>query len=203
VFDEWLRALKDRMFAGLAVRLGGVSPNGVTVLAFLVGAAAVGAILAGWRWGALGLWLLNRALDGLDGTLARVQGRSSDYGAYLDILLDFMIYAAVPVALALVATTPGAMLAALVLMSACYVNAASWMYLAALLERGGRHAGATAVVMPAGLVAGAETIVFYSAAIVVPGWMTGIFWVMAGLVGVGVAQRMLWARKHLGAGSAT
>lgn len=198
MFDEWLRGVKDRAFAGLAARLGGVSPDAVTLLAFLAGAAAVAAILAGWRGAALALWLLNRTLDGLDGTLARVQGRSSDFGAYLDILLDFVIYAAVPIALVLAAPSPGdATLAALVLMGGCYVNAASWMYLAAILERRGQHTGATRVVMPAGLVAGTETIVFYSAAILLPERIGLIFWVMAGLVLVGVVQRMLWALRTL------
>ncbi|MBA3259080.1 MAG: CDP-alcohol phosphatidyltransferase family protein [Gemmatimonadales bacterium] len=197
MFDEWLRAYKDRLLAGVAGRLGLVSPNQVTVLAFLVGAAAVAAIALGWRPLALALWLLNRVLDGLDGTMARLHGRSSDFGAYLDILLDFAVYAAVPVALALVAPAPGATFAALVLMASFYLNAASWMYLAALLERRGEHAGATRVVMPAGLVAGTETIVLYSAAILLPRQLGVICWVMAGLVFAGVMQRLLWAKRRL------
>jgi phosphatidylglycerophosphate synthase len=198
VFDEWLRLFKDRLLAGPAAALGFLSPNAVTVLAFLAGAAAVAAIAAGARWTALGLWLLNRTLDGLDGTLARVQGRSSDLGAYLDILLDFAVYAAVPIALVLAAPAAGATFAALVLMACFYLNAASWMYLAALLERRGHHAGATRVVMPAGLVAGAETILFYSAAILLPRHLRTILWLMAALVFVGVVQRLIWAARRLG-----
>ncbi|MBA2458047.1 MAG: CDP-alcohol phosphatidyltransferase family protein [Gemmatimonadales bacterium] len=197
MFDEWLRAYKDRLLAGVAGRLGRVSPNQVTVLAFLVGAGAVAAIAGGRRPLALVLWLLNRLLDGLDGTLARLHGRSSDFGAYLDILLDFAVYAAVPVALVLAAPAPGATLAALVLMASFYLNAASWMYLSALLERRGEHVGATRVVMPAGLVGGTETIVLYSAAILLPRQLGAICWLMAGLVFAGVIQRLLWARRRL------
>jgi len=197
LFDEWLRVYKDRLLAGVAGRLGRVSPNQVTILAFLVGAGAVAAIADGRRGLALALWLLNRLLDGLDGTLARLHGRSSDFGAYLDILLDFAVYAAVPVALVLAAPAPGATFAALVLMASFYLNAASWMYLAALLERRGEHVGATRVVMPAGLVGGTETILLYSAAILLPRQLGAICWLMAGLVFAGVIQRLLWARRRL------
>lgn len=197
MFDEWLRVYKDRLLAGVAGRLGRVSPNQVTILAFLVGAGAVAAIADGRRGLALALWLLNRLLDGLDGTLARLHGRSSDFGAYLDILLDFAVYAAVPVALVLAAPAPGATFAALVLMASFYLNAASWMYLAALLERRGEHVGATRVVMPAGLVGGTETILLYSAAILLPRQLGAICWLMAGLVFAGVIQRLLWARRRL------
>lgn len=196
MFDEWLRLYKDRLLAGVASRVTGVSPNAVTLLACVAGLAAAGAIAAGQRPLALGLWLVNRALDGLDGAIARVQGRSSDFGAYLDILLDFVVYAAVPLALA-AAAPPEARFAVLVLLATFYVNAASWMYLAAILERRGEHTGATRVVMPTGLVAGTETIVLYSAAILLPEWLETICWVMAALVCAGVLQRLVWARRRL------
>ncbi|MEP6687390.1 MAG: CDP-alcohol phosphatidyltransferase family protein [Gemmatimonadales bacterium] len=197
MFDEWLRAYKDRLLGGLARRLTAVSPTAVTLLAFAVGLATAGAILSGRRRLALALWLTNRVLDGLDGTIARVQGRSSDLGAYLDIVLDFAVYAAIPLALAATAVEPGADLAVTVLLASFYVNAASWMYLAALLERRGEHTGSTRVVMPAGLVAGAETILFYAAAILLPRFLVSIAWTMAALVGVGILQRAVWAVRRL------
>lgn len=196
MFDEWLRLYKDRLLGGMARRLGGLSPNTVTLLAGVVGLAAAGAITVGQRGLALALWLASRVLDGLDGTMARVHGRSTDFGAYLDILLDFVVYAAIPLALA-AAAPPDARYAALVLLASFYVNAASWMYLAALLERRGVHSGATRVVMPAGLVAGTETIVLYSAAIILPAHFEVICWVMAALVSVGIVQRLVWARRRM------
>lgn len=197
MFDEWLRLFKDRLLAGTARRLGAVPPTAVTLVAFAIGLGAAGAIVADQRPLALGLWLANRVLDGLDGTMARAQNRASDAGAYLDILLDFVVYAAVPLALALAGDELRTTFALLVLLASFYVNAASWMYLAALLERQGRHAGATRVVMPAGLVAGAETILFFSAAILLPGQVASIAWAMAVLVLVGVLQRVVWALRKL------
>jgi phosphatidylglycerophosphate synthase len=58
------------------------SPRGVWLRA---------ATLAFWPL-ALALWLLNRALDGLDGAVARASGGGSDLGGLLDFLADFVVY---------------------------------------------------------------------------------------------------------------
>jgi phosphatidylglycerophosphate synthase len=202
VFDVLLRALKDRLLEPLARLLGpGVAPNAVTVLAWLVG---LGAGAAGWRraYGlALVLWALNRLLDGLDGSLARVHGRQTDFGGYLDILLDFAVYTAVPTGLALGQPTFPVLAACAALLGSFFVNAASWMYLSAVLERRGAGAAArgerTTVTMPPGLIAGAETVVLYTLFLLVPSRLAELFALMAVLVYATVAQRLVWAHRHL------
>lgn len=202
MFDVFLRALKDRLLDPLARWLGpGVPPNAVTLLAFLAG---LGAGAAGWRRAytlALVLWALNRLLDGLDGTLARVHGRQTDFGGYLDILLDFAVYTAVPTGLALGRPTAPVLAACAALLGSFFVNAASWMYLAAVLERRGAGAAArgerTTVTMPPGLVAGAETVVLYTLFLAVPARLPELFGLMAVLVYLTVLQRLWWARRHL------
>ena len=202
MFDAWLRALKDRLFAGVARRVGGVvHPNVVTLLACAAG------LLAAWAAAdrryplALLLWALNRALDGLDGSVARETARASDVGGYLDILLDHVVYAAVPIGLALGDGSRPALLAALVLVATFYVNAASWMYLAAVLERRDRGAAArgerTAVTMPPGLVAGAETALLFALFLLLPAHLVALFSLMAVLVMLTVVQRLLWAATRL------
>jgi phosphatidylglycerophosphate synthase len=202
MFDDLLRRLKDRLFTPLAARIGRrVHPNVLSVVALAFGVAV--ALLAARRQyeAALACWGANRLLDGLDGTLARVSGQQSDFGGYLDILLDFVVYAAVPVGLAHGAGTPGVVRAALWLEAAFFVNAASWMYLAAVLER--RAAGAqargelTTVTMPPGVIAGAETVLFYALFLMFPGRLTTLFTIMAALVGVNVVQRLIWAARKL------
>lgn len=47
---------------------------------------------------ALGLIALNRIMDGLSGAVARLTG-PTDRGAFLDIALDFVFYALVPLGL--------------------------------------------------------------------------------------------------------
>ncbi len=200
MFDDLLRRLKDRLMAPIAQRLGAhVAPNTVTVLAFLMGMGAASAAWHEQRGVSVLLWIINRVLDGLDGTQAREHGLQSDFGGYLDIMLDFVVYAAIP--LGLIVADPTLSLAGVVLFASFFVNAASWMYLAAILER--RQVGAkasgelTTITMPPGIVAGTETVVFYTAMLVWPESRATLFWVMAALVGVNVLQRLWWARRHL------
>src|SRR5262245_47866831 len=138
MFDRSLRALKDRSLAPVARRLGpGISPMTITWAAFAAGVASALAAFTGATIPALGLWIANRLLDGLDVTHARVHGRETPFGAYLDIVLDFVVYAAIPIAIAARSGTPDMTFAGLLLIASFYVNAASWMYLAAILEQ--RH----------------------------------------------------------------
>jgi phosphatidylglycerophosphate synthase len=200
MFDDLLRKLKDRLLAPLAVALGAhIAPNVITLVACVAGLAAA---LFAWqdrRGLALLLWLANRVLDGLDGTQARVHAQQSDFGGYLDIVLDFVVYAAIPLALML--SQPALLIPGAFLLATFFVNAASWMYLAAILER--RQAGAssrgelTTITMPPGIVAGTETVLFFTAMIVWPSARETLFTVMAALVMVNVVQRLWWARRHL------
>ncbi len=154
-----------------------------------------------WYRTALGLWLLNRLLDGLDGLAAREHGRATDFGGYLDIMADFAVYAAVPIGLYLSQPGAGNALSLIVMLGSFYVNAASWMFLSAILEK--RTAGAfvrgevTSVTMPPGLVGGTETILFYAAFLIWPDHMSVLFMLMAGLVLLGVGQRLWWAEGNL------
>jgi phosphatidylglycerophosphate synthase len=202
MFDDLLRALKDRLLAPAAHALGPRCPPTAVSLAALAAGLASAWLAADRHYGwALAAWLGNRALDGLDGTLARVHARTSDFGSYLDILCDFAVYALVPIGIVAGAPTPDGWRALAFLLGAFYLNAASWMYLAALIERRGRRAEvagkATAVAMPAGLIAGTETIVFYGLFLLFPDRLVLLFLTMASLVLVGVAQRAIWATRAL------
>ena len=201
MLDHHLRAYKDKLLRPFAGCLGNISPNTITVLAAVVGLAAAGAATIPLYWTALGLWLANRVLDGLDGMVARRCNRQSDFGGYLDIVLDFVVYAAVPIGLYLGAPTGSAAAGLVLLLGSFYVNAASWIYLSAILEK--RQAGAgvrgelTSVTMPDGLIGGTETILFYAAFLVWPEQLPWLFSVMAGLVMVGVGWRLWWAYGYL------
>src|SRR5262245_34163803 len=99
MFDRYFRSLKASLLEPVARALGPrVPPLAITGLAFVAGLSCAAAVLNGHLGTALGLWLLNRLLDGLDGTHARVHARVSHFGAYLDIVLDFVVYAAIPLA---------------------------------------------------------------------------------------------------------
>jgi phosphatidylglycerophosphate synthase len=201
MFDHVLRGFKDRLLAPLATLFRSVSPNLISVIALLFG---LGAAVAAWRgtFGVgLALWITNRVTDGLDGTVARQAERQTDFGGYLDILLDFVVYAAIPVGFAIGSGVPSVLGSATILEGAFFVNACSWMYLSAVLEK--RQSGAasrgelTTVTMPPALVAGFETIVFFALFFLFPDRLTVLFSIMAAMVGVNIVQRLVWARRVL------
>ena len=82
-------------------RLRGLSinalvPNAVTVLGMCAGLSSIRFALAE-RWEfAVGLILLAGIVDGLDGRIARVLKASSDFGAELDSLSDFVCFGVAP-----------------------------------------------------------------------------------------------------------
>lgn len=202
MFDQYLRDLKDRLLTPFSRALGPrVSPIAITWLALVAGLACAGAVLAHFTEAALGLWLVNRLLDGLDGTQARAHARESQFGAYLDIVFDFLVYAAIPLAIVVDGHTYELAVSGMLLLAAFYVNAASWMFLAAILEQRRDGAAArgevTTVTMPPGIVAGAETVLFYSLFLLLPAYAPELFVVMALLVLLNVAFRLRWAWGYL------
>jgi phosphatidylglycerophosphate synthase len=203
MLDPALRPVKDWLLVPAARPLSrGLSPNAITVLALLLGLVAAALLLGALTGWALLAWWASRLCDGLDGIVARAQRRQSDFGGYLDILLDFVVYAAVPIALVVGQPQSAAAFISLsLLLGTFYVNAASWMYLAAILEKRAAGAGArgeaTSITMPDGLIGGAETIVLYSLFLLFPQYLIPLFLLMAVLVAVTIVQRLLWAAHHL------
>ena len=201
MLDKVLRPPKERLLLPAARLTRQVHPTVLTLTAFAVGVLAVGAVLLHAPRLALGLWLANRFLDGLDGSAARFQHRQSDWGGYLDILLDMVVYAALPIALVAAAPTPAGYLSLALLLAVYYLNGGSWLYLAALLEKRRQGAGTrgetTSITMPSGLIEGAETVVCYCVFLLWPGQVVLLFSVFAGLVLVTVGQRLVWAARTL------
>lgn len=199
MFDERMRQMKDAGMRPLARRLQSLPPWSFTIIGLALG---IGAAAALWqqRYGlGFGLWFCNRLFDGLDGVVARLRGAQSDFGGYLDILVDFVVYALIPVGLAAGAADRGVTASLIFLLCTYYVNAASWMYLAAILEkRQAAHAGRlTTVAMPAGIIGGTETIVFYSAFMIFPAYLVWLFTLMGLLIVVTILQRLWWAAHNV------
>ena len=198
--DAILRRPKEAILTPIARRTPRrVHPLGLTMAGLVPGLGAALAAATGHSFLAVGLWLLNRLIDGLDGTLARQQGRQSDLGGYIDLLADFVVYAAVPVGLAVHHDSRAAWVAVCVLLASFYVNTISWSYLSAIAER--RRAMAadrlTSIELPGGLVEGAETVVFFTAMLLLPTWTPVLCWVMAVAVAVTILQRLAWAVRAL------
>jgi phosphatidylglycerophosphate synthase len=225
MIDSALRPRKDAALAPIVRRVPRwLGPGWLTALGLSSTLGAAALAVAGTR-AAVVLWLIGRLLDGIDGALARERGTASDLGGFLDIVADTIGYAAVPIGLAAADGSSAAWAACAVLLAAFYVNAVSWTYLAAVHEKrradphasdrdapsAGRDASAVAgraaagttsasepsITIPGGLIEGGETIVLYTAMLVWPTAAPALFVVMATLVAVTVAQRVLWARREL------
>ncbi|HEU5296959.1 MAG TPA: CDP-alcohol phosphatidyltransferase family protein [Burkholderiaceae bacterium] len=118
-----------------ALRGWGVHADRVTWLGFAVGVSAALAIaLQAYIVGLIAL-LASRLCDGLDGALAR-QTRATDRGAFLDIALDFLFYASIPLAFA-VADPAERALPAAVLLAAFIGTGSSFLAYAVFAERRG------------------------------------------------------------------
>ncbi|MBE0681565.1 MAG: CDP-alcohol phosphatidyltransferase family protein [Anaerolineales bacterium] len=199
MFDTPLRKVKDQVGAPLARRLSRVSPITISLIGLIV------ALLAAWSayrqiyFAAFALWILNRVLDGLDGLLARIHNKQSDFGGYVDILTDFVAYAALPIGLVVGSPSSERYLALAFMLASFYVNTASWMYLAAILEKRAQHGDdtQTSIVMPAGLIGGFETIIAFGVFTLFPAYLTILYIIFTVLVFITIFQRLIWAKRIL------
>lgn len=198
MLDQRLRRTKERVLGPVGAALAPhVPPLALTLGGLLLTLAAAGLAAAEVWLGALVLWLLGRLLDGLDGVVARRRGSAGDLGGMLDLVADTVGYAAVPLGVAAGLDQRSAWVAVAVLLATFYVNAVTWTYLAALLEKRAAGAGATgeltSTTMPAGLVEGTETIVLFALLLAAPGLAVATMWAMAAAVLVTAGQRVVWA----------
>ena len=205
MYDAVMRDVKEKTMSPIALRVSDrVHPNHISVAALVVGLVSVAAVTQGQIGLGLAFWAGNRVLDGLDGVVARSQGTQSDFGGYLDLLLDYVIYLTVPIAFIYARPSMAGLWATVFLISSFVMTIVSWAVLSAILEKrawresqtqiGGKL---TTVEMPTGLIEGTETVIFYSLFFLLPAQITWLFWLMGALVLVSVAQRMIWAWRTL------
>jgi phosphatidylglycerophosphate synthase len=142
----------------------GVQADHITLAGFLIGIGGVSALAGRHYLLALTLILLNRLFDALDGAVARAT-RPTDRGAFLDIALDFMLYALVPVGFALADPASNA-LPAVVLLASFVGTGSSFLAFAAIAAKRGMAPPAHStkgIYFLGGLTEGFETIVFFIA----------------------------------------
>ena len=163
MIDANIRRLIDPPLARAGQRLAaaGIGADALTIGGCLLGLAAALAIAAGQFYIALALLIANRVADGLDGAIARAT-RPTDRGAFLDIALDFLVYAAVPLGFA--AWSPHAnAFAAAFLLASFVANGSSFLAFSTLAEKRGiktSRQGQKSIYYLAGIAEGFETIAF-------------------------------------------
>ncbi len=184
----------DRLGRSLAGR--GVSADQVTVAGFLLGLAAAGAIAVEFYAIGLVLILTSRLCDGLDGAVARHSFRT-DRGGFLDIVLDFAFYAAIPLGFVLARPETNAVAGA-VLLASFYVNGASFLAYAVMAEKrglSGAARGPKSLYFTTGLAEATETIAVFCLACLFPAAFPVLAYVFAAACLVTAAARIAMAMR--------
>src|SRR5512145_1532740 len=157
-------ALQPLLQAGArALARAGIGADAVTVAGFAIGLAAAAAIAMQSFLAGLALLLISRLADGLDGALARLT-EPTDRGAFLDITLDFLFYASIPLGFAFADPAANALPAA-VLLAAFIGTGSSFLAFAALAERHGLKSEAypqKGLYYLGGLTEGSETLLCFA-----------------------------------------
>jgi phosphatidylglycerophosphate synthase len=137
MFDRYaLKLFKpaaDAVAQSLSAR--GFSADQLSFAGFALGLVAALLIALGHTMIAIIPLLVSRALDGLDGAVAR-QSQPTDRGAFIDIGLDFVFYAAIPLAFAIADPAANAFPAA-VLLAAFLGTGTSFLAYAVIAEKRG------------------------------------------------------------------
>ncbi len=199
MFDGVLKQLIDPALDNLGGRLAarGISADTVTVAGAAIGVGAAAFIAAGWFMIGLVLLLASRLLDGLDGAVARAT-RKTDFGGFLDIVLDFLFYGAIP--LGFIVFDPGAnAIAGAILLLSFYVNGASFLAYSVLAERHSMETsarGAKSIYFTTGLAEATETFAVFVLACLFPGWFPVLAWLFAAVCFYTALSRIILARRN-------
>lgn len=171
----------------------GVRANTLTVTGFAIGlGAAVLIAIHAYSMGLAALFV-SRIGDALDGAVAR-QTRTSDAGGFLDIALDFVFYASIPLAFAIAHPAANALPAA-ALLAAFVGTGSSFLAFAVLAAK----RGLTSLDYPGksfyflgGLTEATETLLCFTAMCLWPQHFAPLAWGFAALCAVTTVTRITW-----------
>lgn len=184
----------------LAQRLvrAGVGADVITVAGFGLGlAAALSIALQAYGTGLL-LLLGSRLCDGLDGAVARLTA-PTDRGAFLDISLDLLFYASIPLAFAFADPAANALPAA-ALLAAFVGTGSSFLAFAALAERRGLKSAAypaKGLYYLGGLTEATETLACFALMCLFPDRFALWAWGFATLCTLTIVTRLVTGWKVL------
>lgn len=171
----------------------GLGANTITLLGFGIGIFAAILIAGGaYSMGAVTL-LASRLCDGLDGAVAR-QTQATDAGGFLDITLDFLFYASIPLAFAVAQPAANALSAA-VLLAAFMGTGSSFLAFAVLAAKRGLQDLATpgkSFYFLGGLTEATETLAFFVAMCLWPAHFATLAYAFAALCGITIVTRIWW-----------
>lgn len=194
MLDSYVRPWIDGPLDALARKAHGLGlgATATTLAGFAAGLAAAASAAAGLYWLALLLVLVNRLFDGLDGAIARL-GQPTEAGGYLDIVTDFLVYAAIPVGFAAAAPAANALPAAVVIWSFIGTGS-SFLAYAIFAERHGLSTslrGRKSLYFLGGLTEGTETALFLILICLLPGFFPVLAYIFAAMCAITTVTRII------------
>jgi phosphatidylglycerophosphate synthase len=172
VIDNAFRRILPRFLTPLVALYGrlGWTPNQVTGLGFGIALAASAAVATGFNGWAVVLWWVSRLVDGSDGIYARATGQESEFGGYLDILLDMAAYSTMLIGFAIAFPALQAQWTLMLFFYVlCITSALALGMQEAKLELPARDD--RGLRLGAGLAEGGETGIAYSLFLLLPGFL--------------------------------
>lgn len=195
MLDRTATALIKPLVTRLArvLQRAGLSANQLTLAGFAIGLFAAFLIANSAYWaGAIAL-LSSRLCDALDGAVARLT-HPTDVGGFLDIALDFLFYACIPLAFAVADPARNALPAA-VLLAAFIGTGSSFLAFAVIAAQRGLRSTAypdKSFYFLGGLTEASETLLFFVAMCVWPAFFIELAYTFAALCVITTATRLWW-----------
>ena len=160
----------------------GVSPNGLTVIGFLLTAVSALLLAIGWFFTGGLLLIIAAIFDMLDGGLARATGQSTKFGAFFDSSIDRYSESVLLVALIYYYSSIGDGPLEPVLLAVTLVGSIMVSYTRARAE-------ALDVECKVGILQRPERVILLIVGLLT-GWMVVVLWLLAILTNVTVCQRI-------------
>ena len=176
----------------------GVTADQLTLAGFLIGLCAAFLIASGaYLTGAAAIFI-SRFCDALDGAVAR-HGTPTDRGGFLDIALDFIFYASIPLAFAVADPARNA-LAAATLLAAFVGTASSFLAFAVIAAKRGMTSTAypdKSFYFLGGLAEATETLATFAAMCVWPQHFALLAYAFSVACAITIATRVWWGWQAL------
>jgi phosphatidylglycerophosphate synthase len=192
--SQWIAPVIHRL--ARHVRQMGLTANQLTLLGFFFGLFAAFLIaLEAYLAGAVAI-MASRLLDALDGAVARLT-QATDAGGFLDIALDFVFYASIPLAFAFSDPARNALPAAVLLATFIGTGSSFLAFAVMAAKRGMNNLAAPnkSFYFLGGLTEASETLLCFMAMCVWPGLFIELAYGFAALCAITTATRIWWGWK--------
>ena len=191
MLDTTVRKHVQVLFDWLAIPLIKLkfSPTRITLVAFFVGILCPLCLVFShfsfsWRVVSLCLLAFSGLLDVLDGTIARATHRTSQLGAFLDLILDRVVECVFIIVQA--ALMPQSIWAGMIFLALMTINFSTFL----LADRFFSSSGEKSMHYDIGLVERSETFILFGLILLIPSLSTYLLWIFNALMALTAILRI-------------